>query len=92
MGNEKLNLVEGFNTVVTYYEKYTLPNSVKLTSFKDLYTTFDFIYQFDIQVISVYYAVCDKDGNILRGMHVPYRIKHNEYYEYKKKFIGDSSG
>ena len=92
MGNEKLRLVEGFNTVVTYYEKYVVSNSVKLTSFIDLYTTFDFIYQSDIQLLGVSYVVCDKDGNILRSMQLPHIIRHNDYYEYKKKFIGDSSG
>ena len=85
MQMENLKLKVGFNVIVVYYERYKRPNKLLSKSFEDLWEMFEMLFDCNYTVVSVYYAVCDSLGNILRGITVPPKAKHKDYYTYKER-------
>ena len=81
----ELKLKSGFNIIVVFYEKYLETNEIKAVAFDEISAMFDFICQTDKTVITVYFAVCNAEGGILRGIAVPKSVRYRDYYEYKKK-------
>lgn len=82
---ENLKLKAGFNVIVVYYERHKRPNALIVKAFDNIFEMFDMLCSVNFTIVTVYYAVCDGFGNILRGITVPPKAKHREYYEYKKK-------
>lgn len=81
--SNEIELKDGFNIIVVYYDRYERPNGIKAVAYQDIGEMYDFISNQTVTVMSVYYAVC-KDGSIVRGINVPKVVRYNEYYEYKR--------
>ena len=79
-----LGIKAGFNIFVTYYERYERPNRVEVEVFDDIYVMFDFICRPTKTVMSVYFALCEQDASIVRGIHVPIDVKYMDFYKYKE--------
>lgn len=81
----ELDLKAGFNILVVYYDRHVSSNCVKVEVFKEINEMFEFICEQDKTVMTVYFAVCDERGGIVRGISLPKITRYNDYYEYKKK-------
>lgn len=81
----ELNLKAGFNILVVYFDRHVSSNCVKVEVFKEINEMFEFICEQDKTVMTVYFAVCNAQGGILRGIAVPKSVRYRDYYEYKKK-------
>ena len=79
-----LGIRAGFNIFVTYFERYERPNRIEIDVFEDIWTMFDCICQQTKTVMSVYFAVCEPDGSLIRGIQVPNNAKYNDHYMYKE--------
>ncbi|MBQ3219162.1 MAG: hypothetical protein IJB32_01040 [Clostridia bacterium] len=79
-----LGIRAGFNIFVTYFERYERPNRVEVDVFEDIYVMNEFISQPTKTIMSVYFAVCEPSGSIIRGLQVPNNVKYMDYYRYKE--------
>lgn len=82
---KNLAFKQGFNIFVTWFERHTRPNNIQIDVFQDIYIMHNFISDQTKTVMSIYFAVTEEDGSIVRGINVPVCVRYQDFYRYKEK-------
>ena len=82
---KNLAFKKGFNIFVTWFERHSRPNTIEIDVFQDIYIMHDFICNPTKTVMSIYFAVTEDDGSIVRGINVPICVRYQDFYRYKEK-------
>ena len=75
----------GFNIIVVWFERHQRPNNIEVDTFQDIYIMNEFICSCERTVMSIYFAVTEEDGSIVRGINVPVNTRYIDFYRYKEK-------